>query len=187
VWAALVLAAAFGAYLPAYHYDTSRHEGFVWDDADHFIDDPLIRADDGWWRIWLDPQPGIVGAAGGAVVWNYWPLTRTTFWIDRHLWGTDSHGMPDLVAARVTNVALHGLNAVLLLVVLRQLRMPGAELAGLLFAVHPITVESVAWITERKSLLSTLLFLVSLAGWIRFTSSGRTRWYLFTCAAFLLG
>jgi tetratricopeptide (TPR) repeat protein len=73
-----------------------------------------------------------------------------------------------------------------LLLVLRQLGIPGAALAGLLFAVHPVTVESVAWITERKALLSTLLFLLALAGWLRFRSSGQARWYAFTGLAFLL-
>lgn len=181
----LVLAAALASYLPSYRYDADRHEGFVWDDDDHFLHDPLIRADDGWWRIWLDPMPGIVGAAGGAVVWNYQPVTRTSFWVDRHLWGADANGTPNLVAARVTNVVLHALNAFLLFVVLRQLRMPGATAAALLFAVHPLAVESVAWITERKTVLPTALFLVSLAGWLRFAASGRARWYVFTSASFL--
>lgn len=170
-------------YQPSYGYDPLRHEGYVWDDDDHFLNDPLIRASDGWWRVWVDPQPGIVGAAGGAVVWNYWPLTRMSFWVDRHLWGADANG---LVAARLTNVALHALNALLLGLVLRQLQIPGATLAAFLFAVHPVTVESVAWITERKAVLSTSLFLVALAGWLRFTATARARWYLFASAAFLL-
>lgn len=187
VWAALaVVALTFAAFLPGYAFDYAAHEGFVWDDDDHFLDDPLIRSDDGWWRIWFDPQPGIVGAAGGAVVWNYWPLTRTSFWIERRLWGTDAGGRPSLLAARLTNVALHAANALLLLVVLRRLAIPGAELAALLFAVHPVTVESVAWITERKALLSTFWFLLALVGWLRFDTSGRPRWYGFTCLAYLL-
>ena len=73
-----------------------------------------------------------------------------------------------------------------MLALLRRLQLPGAALAALLFAVHPVGVESVAWITQRKALLSTLLFLVSLVGWLRFTASGAARWYLFTSAAFLL-
>src|SRR5262245_31606975 len=88
---ALVLL-TFAVFLPAYAYDYDRHEGWVWDDDDHYLNDPLIQADDGWWRIWLDPQPGVVGVRGGATVWNYWPLTRTSFWIERRLWGTDASG-----------------------------------------------------------------------------------------------
>lgn len=182
---ALVLL-TFAVFVPAYAYDYDRHEGWVWDDDDHYLRDPLIQADDGWWRIWLDPQPGVVGAQGAAVVWNYWPLTRMSFWIERRLWGTDAHGAPRLLGPHLVNVALHALNAVLLIGVLRQLRVPGAAWAGLLFAVHPVTVESVAWITQRKALLSTCFFLASIAGWLRFTETGRPRWYLFTSGSFLL-
>jgi tetratricopeptide (TPR) repeat protein len=181
-----VLLLTFAVFLPAYAYDYSRHEGWVWDDDDHYLRDHLIQADDGWWRIWLDPQPGIVAGPDAAVVWNYWPLTRTSFWIERRLWGTDARGVPRLFGSHLVNVGLHALNAVLLIGVLRQLRVPGAGWAGLLFAVHPVTVESVAWITQRKALLSTFLFLAALAGWLRFTTTGRPRWYLFTSGTFLL-
>ncbi len=181
-----IVVLTFVVFLPAYAYDYTRHDGTVWDDDDHFLEDPLIRAEDGWWRIWLDPQPGIVGVAGGSTVWNYWPLTRTSFWVERHLWGVDERERPNLLASHVTNVALHALNALLVLLVLRQLRLPGAELAALLFAVHPVTVESVAWLTERKAVLSTTLFGVSLVGWLRFEDTGRARWYAFTSGAFLL-
>src|SRR5262249_32098944 len=68
-----IAAATLAAYSPSYAYDAARHEGFVWDDDDHFLADPLVRADDGWWRVWLDPRPGVVGVEGGAAVWNYWP------------------------------------------------------------------------------------------------------------------
>jgi tetratricopeptide (TPR) repeat protein len=187
VWTGLAVALlTFAVFLPAYAYDFDRHEGWVWDDDDHYLRDHLIRADDGWWRIWLDPQPGIVGEPGAAVVWNYWPLTRTSFWIERRLWGADAHGNPRLLGSHLVNVGLHALNAVLWIGVLRQLRVPGAAWAGLLFAVHPVTVESVAWITQRKALLSTLFFLAALAGWLRFTQTGRPRWYLFTSGSFLL-
>ena len=186
-WIGLAIAAlVFVVFIPAYAYDYQRHDGFVWDDDDHYLNDHLVRAHDGWWRIWLDPQPGVVGETGGAVVWNYWPLTRMTFWIERRLWGLDPRGTPRLLGSHVVNVALHAANAVLLLALLRRLRLPGAELAALLFAVHPVGVESVAWITQRKALLSTLFFLASLVGWLRFTASGAARWYLFTSAAFLL-
>jgi len=76
-WTPLLIAVlAFAVFVPAYLYDYDRHQGFVWDDDDHYLHDHLVQADDGWWRIWLDPQPGIVGTPGGGVVWNYWPLTR---------------------------------------------------------------------------------------------------------------
>ena len=181
-----ILALTFAAYVPAYGYDFGAHAGFVWDDDDHFLNDHLIAADDGWRRIWLDPEPGIVGFPGAAAVWNYWPLTRTSFWLDRQLWGTGEDGRPNLFAAHVVNVALHGLNAILLFVVLRRLRVPGASLAGLLFAVHPVTVESVAWLTERKNLVSGVMFLTALWAWLRFDEEEQARWYLLASLAFLM-
>jgi len=166
-WAAAIAVLAFAVFLPAYAYDYDEHAGFVWDDDDHYLNDRLVNADDGWWRIWLDPQPGVVQSTDAAWVWNYWPLTRSSFWVDRHLFGVWDGGRPNLLASHLVNVGLHALNALLLLVVLRRLGVPGAELAALLFAVHPVTVESVAWITERKNLLSTLFFLLALASWLR--------------------
>lgn len=180
---------AFSAYLPAYWYDYDVHAGYVWDDEDHFLNDHLVAAGDGWWRIWLDPEPGIVGVPGAAAVWNYWPLTRSSFWLDRHLWGVDASGRPDLFASHVGNVALHALNATLFFLVLHRLGAPGASgaaLAGLLFAVHPVTVESVAWLSERKNLLSGAWLLLALICWLRFQEDGRARWYLLTGLAFLL-
>jgi tetratricopeptide (TPR) repeat protein len=94
--------------------------------------------------------------------------------------------MPRLLGSHLVNVALHAANAVLLVGVVRGLGLPGAGWAGLLFAVHPVTVESVAWITQRKALLSTLCFLAALALWRRFLATGRPRWYLLTSLAFLL-
>jgi tetratricopeptide (TPR) repeat protein len=182
--ALVLLALCFVLYAPSWRYDPARHEGYVWDDDDHFLNDPLVRAPDGWWRVFADPQPGVVGEAGGAVVWNYWPVTRLSFWVDRHLWGVDARGMPDLVAARLTNVALHALNALLLVALLRRLRVPGAWLAGLLLALHPMAVESVAWITERKALLSTALCLATALAWLRSERDGGWRWYLATAALF---
>jgi Tfp pilus assembly protein PilF len=180
-----LVALCFAIYAPSYFYDPARHEGFVWDDDDHFLNDPLVRAPDGWWRVFADPQPGIVGAEGGAVVWNYWPIPRASFWLDRHLWGVDTRGQPNLVAARITNVALHALIALLLGIVLLRLDVPGARLAALVFAVHPMAVESVAWITERKTLLGTAFGLATLLAWLRFEREGARRWYLAALGLFV--
>lgn len=181
-----LVAVVFAAFAPTFTYEDGPNAGFVWDDPDHYIDDHLIRAGDGWWRIWFDPQPGAVGAADGAAVWNYWPLTRSSFWVDRHLFGTDARDRPNLRASHAVNVALHALNAVLLLGVLRRLRIPGAAFGALLFALHPVAVESVAWLTERKNLLSTVFFLLALDAWLRFRAEGGGRWYAATGVAYLL-
>ena len=180
------MCATFAAFHPAWSYDFGRFDGFVWDDDDHYLSDPLIAAPDGWWRIWVDPQPGIVGQEGGAAVWNYWPLSRSSFWLDRHLFGVDANGRPDLRASHLVNVGLHALNAVLVFLLLRRLRVPGAALAGLIFAVHPVTVESVAWLTERKNVLSTCFVLLAALAWLGFLERGGGRRYAQSVLLFLL-
>jgi Flp pilus assembly protein TadD len=100
---------------------------------------------------------------------DYWPLTWSTFWVEWRLFGDAAWGY------HATNLALHVATALLLWRVLRALEIPGAWLGALLFAVHPVTVESVAWISERKNVLSSVLFLLSLAAWIRLDARGRSR------------
>jgi tetratricopeptide (TPR) repeat protein len=185
-WAAALLALVLAAFAPAWAYDFDRHEGFVWDDEDHYLHDPIVHDDDGWWRAFADPQPGIVGVEGGGVVWNYWPLTRLSFWLDLRLFGTREDGRPNLQGSHVMNVLLHAANAILLLLVLRGLGVPGAELGALLFAVHPVTVESVAWITERNGLLSACLALATLLAWLRFRCAPSPGRYGLVVGAFLL-
>jgi len=185
-WAVALLALVLAAFAPAYAYDFDRHEGFVWDDEDHYLHDPIVHDDQGWWRAFADPQPGIVGVEGGGVVWNYWPLTRLSFWIDLRLFGTREDGRPNLQGSHVVNVLLHAANAILLLLVLRGLGFPGAELGALWFAVHPVTVESVAWITERNGLLSTCFALATLLAWLRFRKQPSRAGYALVVGAFLL-
>jgi len=186
LWSLALLALVLAAFAPAYAYDFDRHEGYVWDDDDHYLHDPIIRDDAGWWRAFADPQPGIVGVEGGGVVWNYWPLTRLSFWIDWRLWGKRDDGRPNLQGPHVVSVLLHAANAILLLLVLRGLGLPGAPFAAVLFAVHPITVESVAWITERNGLLSTFWALAALLAWLRFRAAPSPGRYGLVVGAFLL-
>ena len=124
------------AYLPA------LRGGLLWDDDAHVTKLPL-RSLHGLWRIWFD-----VGATQ-----QYYPLLHSAFWVEHRLWGDAVLGY------HLANVAFHAAAAWLLVVILRRLAFPVPMLAGLLFALHPVCVESVAWISEQKNTLSTVFYL----------------------------
>ena len=130
---------------------------FLWDDTDWIVNNEALRSWDGLWRIWFEP---------GAVI-QYYPLTYTSWWLDYQLWGLSP------VAFHVENVLLHAANALLFGLLLRRLRLPGAPFAALVLLLHPVHVESVAWIVERKNVLSALFYLGAAHMWIGFLDSGR--------------
>ena len=136
----LLVGATLFAYQPAWH------AGFIWDDDVYVTGNRLLTAPDGLWRIWFSlDSPS-----------QYFPLTYTTFRIERALWGLNPAGY------HWVNFLLHAANALLVWRLLKRLRVPGAWLAAAIFALHPVQVESVAWITERKNVLSLLFFLLAL-------------------------
>jgi len=147
-----LLASAFLLLAPFVIYLPLRQGGFVWDDDQYVTQNPELRNAAGLAHIWLDPL----------ALPQYYPLVHTSYWLEYHLWGLDARGY------HATNVALHAVNALLLWHVLRRLRVPGSLFAAALFAVHPVMTESVAWITERKNVLSLALALGSLASYLRF-------------------
>lgn len=152
--AALALVAAtFVAYLPV------TRAGFVWDDDDYVTANPLVSEPDGLRRIWLSLDAPS----------QYFPLVYTSFRLEHAVFGLDPLGY------HLVNVALHALNALLALVLLHRLGVPGAWLAAAVFALHPVQVESVAWVTERKNVLSTVFFLLALLAWLRFLEPGPRR------------
>ncbi len=137
--AALFVGLVFVAYLP------SLSGGFILDDDFLLTDNPLIKSPSGLYWFW-----GTTKAA------DYWPMTNTTFWLEWRLWGMHPTGY------HVTNVLMHIGAALLIWAILHKLAIPGAYLAAILFAVHPVNVESVAWIAQRKNTLAMIFFLLSI-------------------------
>jgi tetratricopeptide (TPR) repeat protein len=135
----ILIAATVIAYLPAIR------AGFIWDDPDYVINNSNLRSARGLFDTWFHPTS----------LPQFYPLVHTTFWIEYHLWGLDPIGY------HLVNVLLHINSALLIWLILKRLEVPGAYLAACVFALHPVMVESVAWITERKNVLSCVLYLAS--------------------------
>ena len=128
---------------------------FIWDDDAYVTENRLLTAPDGLKRIWFSAHHES----------QYFPLVFTTLRFERMLWGLNPIGY------HAVNVLLHGMNALLVWAVLRRLALPGAWLATAIWAVHPVSVESAAWITELKNTQSTLFYLLALLAWMKFTNS----------------
>ncbi|HZL99467.1 MAG TPA: O-GlcNAc transferase, partial [Planctomycetota bacterium] len=154
-------------------YAPAARCGYVFDDDVFLTDNPLIHAADGLRGFWFSTAPS-----------DYFPLTSTTLWLEWRLWGADPAGY------HVVNVLLHAAGSVLLWRVLLRLRVPGAWIGAALFALHPVCVQSVAWITQRKNTLPLALSLLSLLAWLRSEDAppGRRRpaAYAASLLAFLL-
>jgi tetratricopeptide (TPR) repeat protein len=149
LWGYLVVyLAAFAAYLPAIH------GGLLWDDDAHVTKASLWPLH-GLWRIWFE-----VGATQ-----QYYPVLHSAFWLEHRLWGDGTVGY------HLVNVFLHATAACLFVAVLRRLAVPGALAAGLIFVLHPVCVESVAWISEQKNTLSAVFYLASALLYLRWRES----------------
>ncbi len=161
IFAVVLTAVTILAYRPAWH------GGFLWDDDDYIIKNELLTAPDGWQRIWFSVDSPS----------QYFPFTYSTFRIEHALWGLNTTGY------HWVNLLLHVGSALLVWAVLARLRVPGAWLAAAIFALHPVQVESVAWITERKNVLMGFFFLLTLLAWIVFVDERTRRPWLFYCLA----
>jgi tetratricopeptide (TPR) repeat protein len=145
----LLIAATVIAYQPAWH------AGFIWDDDDYVTNNPLLTAPNGLQRIWFSlDSPS-----------QYFPLTYTVFRLQHALWGLNPAGY------HWFNILLHAVNALLVWRLLLRLNVPGAWLAAAIFALHPVNVESVAWITQLKNVLSLFFSLLTLLAWIEFVET----------------
>ena len=156
------------SYLPAMLWGD-----FIWDDL-VMIGIPAVREATGLRQIWF--SPGEIEAET-----HYWPLVYSSFWLQHKLWGFAPAGY------HVVNVLLHLANTLLLWQLLRRSAVPGAWLAAAVFAVHPVHVESVAWVIELKDVLSGLFYLSAALAWIRFDAEPRRSRYLAALALYGAG
>lgn len=165
--AVLLAAAIAGVYAPSLGGD------FLWDDDLHITANPTIVGPLGLTEIWTSARA------------NYFPLVLTNFWVQHALWGLEPLGY------RLVTLGCHVGAALLLWRVLLRLRVPGAWLGAALWALHPVQVESVAWICELKNTQSAVFFLLAAWGWLRWVEADvagerAERWYGLALAAAVL-
>src|SRR6266699_4361546 len=151
-------------------YQPAWHGGLLWDD-DANIASPELRSLDGLRRIWFEPR----------ATQQYYPLLYSSSWLQERFWRDSPTGY------HLVNLLLHIGCVVLVLKILRLLRIPGAELATIIFALHPVNVETVAWIAERKNTLSGLFCLGATLWYLKFDESRSRRSYALALGLFLLG
>jgi tetratricopeptide (TPR) repeat protein len=152
------------AYYPAWH------GGLLWDD-DNCTTPPELRTLDGLRRVWFVPRTTA----------QYYPLLYSSYWLQQRIWGDSPTGY------HLVNLVLHIGCVVLVLKILRLLRIPGAELATIIFALHPVNVETVAWIAERKNTLSGIFSLAATLWYLKFDENRSRRTYALAIGLFLLG
>ncbi len=145
---------------------------FIWDDT-IFASMRQTREWSGILDFWF--RPGLLELEG-----HYWPVVYTTFWLEHKLWGFEPVGY------HVVNTLLQALNTLLVWRLMLRLSVPGAWLIAAVFAVHPLHVESVAWIIERKDLLSGALYLGSALLWLRFLETAHWKPYSLSMILFVL-
>lgn len=159
----LIAVCVLAAYVPAIR------GGFIWDDDFHVLANPHLHDLGGLWRIWFTTESQ-----------QYYPLVYSSFWLEYRLWGTDPLGY------HMVNVAMHAANAMLVYMVFTRLRLRGALAAALIFALHPVHVESVAWVSERKNVLSGLFYLSSFLFYLGFDDGRGRKYYGLSLSLYVL-
>ncbi len=150
-------------------YGPALNGGFLWDDNDN-VTKPELRSWHGLQRIWLQ---------WGATQ-TYYPVVHTLFWFEHRLWGDATLGY------HIASILFHSISVCLLYLIMRRLQIPGALLAAALFVVHPVYVESIAWITEQKNTLSVMVSLGSVLAYLHFDEHRRPATYTLSLGLFLL-
>ena len=161
--AGAILLVAIAVHIPA------MTGGAVWDDGALLWNNPNVTLRTGIARAWCSAQQE-----------DYQPLTHNALWLQWRLWGRD------LAGYHVVNILLHGASAVLLFLVLGNLAVPGAWFAAMVYAVHPVCVSSVAWISEIKNCLAQVFYMLSLLLFLKFLAARQRRLHVLSIAAFAL-
>ncbi len=160
--AGLILLACLWVYSPVYHGD------WLWDDDYLLTDNAVVQSPGGLWSLWFAPATA-----------DYFPLTMCALWLQWRFFGLDSTGY------HIVSIVLHALGSCCVWMLLHHAKIRGAWLAGLLFAVHPLAVESVAWISELKNTFSLPFFLLAATFFVRFEED-RRRFFYFLALGFFL-
>src|SRR5215471_2293099 len=161
------LGALMVSVITIFIYQPAWHGGFIWDDDRYVTNNHLLTAPDGLQRIWFSLDAPS----------QYFPLTYTLLRIECSLWDLNTTGY------HWVSILLHVANAFLVWRILMRLNIPGAWLVAIVFALHPIQVESVAWISELKNLLMGFFFLLTLLAWIEYVDPRRNdRWIFYVIA-----
>jgi tetratricopeptide (TPR) repeat protein len=158
-----LLLATLMAYQPAWT------GGMLWDDEGHVTRSDL-QSLTGLTRIWIEP---------GATQ-QYYPLVHTSFWVFHRLWGDATVGY------HLANIGLHALSSFLLWLILHRLLVPGATLAAFVFALHPVQVESVAWIAELKNIQSGVFYFAAALAYLRYETARSRKAYAWALVLFAM-
>ena len=165
VFGVLLLAVTLFVYEPAWNGTA------LLDDNDHMINTPQLRSLQGLSDLWFAPH----------TTRQYHPLLDTVYWLEDKLWGQSVLGY------HLLSISLHAISALLLLTILRRLQVPGSWLAAAIFALHPVHVESVAWMVELKNTLSGFFFFAAVLAYLRFDEKRSAKSYLAVLLLFTIG
>ena len=174
-WRLVVLGVLVLVGLTALAYRPALAAGYVrFDDTDYVQENRLLRSPAGLTQLWTQPRAYPVGVP-------FYPITFSLHWLEYRLWG------PAPAGYHAVSVGLHALNALLVWLLVRRLRLPGAYFAALLFALHPVQVQSVAWLAERKNVLAGSFYLLAALAALRHVRRGTWGAFAATIVLFALG
>ena len=159
---ALIFLACLWIYTPVYHGE------WLWDDDYLITANPAMRSVDGLWRLWFAPSTA-----------DFLPLTLSFLWMQWQFFGMDPTGY------HIVSILLHALGACFLWMLLVRTKISGAWLAAMLFAVHPLCVESVSWVAEQKNTFSLPFFLLAAFFYVTFDQRESRKAYIFALLSFL--